>query len=352
MSLTQQQWVEAVMAEDYPLVVHQSWKSSYHAPEGVVSSSVHLHETGVQSASFYIKCPNAEVFLSYAHYQGLISVDIAAEEQRVIDGLLHDYREEYPTPDLELTESLVPFTFWWVSQHGPESVTRKLSVSPFARIRANYQLPGLAEMMAWREPPEGAGKLILWHGSPGTGKTYALRAIASQWRDWCKADYITDAEQFFANAKYMMNVLLQDADEDEAPSLVTEANAKKWRLLVFEDAGELLDPDAKEKVGQALSRLLNTTEGLIGQGLKILILITTNEKISNLHPAVTRPGRCLAEIGFRALTVAEARQWLDDTGHADVPTPKKALTLGELYSLTGTQKLSDIEEKVLLGLGR
>ena len=32
---------------------------------------------------------------------------------------------------------------------------------------------------------EHGGRLILWHGEPGTGKTHALRALAWEWRKWC-----------------------------------------------------------------------------------------------------------------------------------------------------------------------
>ena len=42
--------------------------------------------------------------------------------------------------------------------------------------------------------------------------------------------------------------------------------SEAWRLLVLEDTGELLTPDAKTVIGQGLSRFLNVVDGLIGQG--------------------------------------------------------------------------------------
>ena len=48
--------------------------------------------------------------------------------------------------------------------------------------------------------------------------------------------------------------------------------------------------DAKERTGQALSRFLNVVDGLIGQGLRLLVLVTSNEELGKLHPAVSRPG--------------------------------------------------------------
>ncbi len=95
---------------------------------------------------------------------------------------------------------------------------------------------------------------------------------------------------------------------------------------MVEDADELLRADAKRETGQALSRLLNLGDGLIGQGLAVLVLITTNEPLGRLHPAVVRPGRCLAEVEFRPLSAAEAGAWLAGPESASSPA-----TIAELY---------------------
>jgi hypothetical protein len=84
--------------------------------------------------------------------------------------------------------------------------------------------------------------------------------------------------------------------------------------------------------GQALSRLLNVADGLIGQGMRTLLLITTNEPVKHLHPAALRPGRCLADIEFTALSPVEANRWLAARGRrerVDRPT-----TLAELFGRT------------------
>ena len=44
---------------------------------------------------------------------------------------------------------------------------------------------------------------------------------------------------------------------------------RAWRLLVLEDAGELMAASARAEVGQGLSRLLNLTDGLLGQGVPL-----------------------------------------------------------------------------------
>ena len=41
--------------------------------------------------------------------------------------------------------------------------------------------------------PAAGGRLVLWHGPPGTGKTTAIRALVRAWAEWCRALFIVDA---------------------------------------------------------------------------------------------------------------------------------------------------------------
>ena len=69
------------------------------------------------------------------------------------------------------------------------------------------------------------------------------------------------------------------------------------------------------------------TDGLLGQGRQVLVAITTNENLYRLHPAVVRPGRCLAQIEVGPLSAAEATAWL---GRPDEMAA--TATLAELYA--------------------
>lgn len=127
----------------------------------------------------------------------------------------------------------------------------------------------------------------------------------------------------------MMHVLLE-GDGDLADD--GDTAEKRWRLLVLEDAGELLSRDAKVRQGQGLSRLLNMSEGLIGQGLRVLTLISTNEPIELLNEAVSRPGRTAAEVEFAAMSVEESTAWLARHDPRQ-RTASRGMTLAELYAL-------------------
>ena len=119
-----------------------------------------------------------------------------------------------------------------------------------------------------------------------------------------------------ADPRYLLDVLA----DDSGPA---------WRLVVLEDAGELIVHDAG-RTG-ALPALLNLTDGILGHGSGTIVLVTTDELVEHLHPAVRRRGRCLADLEFGPLSAAEAKAWLARAGSdADVEGP---LTLAELFAL-------------------
>ncbi|HZE05050.1 MAG TPA: AAA family ATPase, partial [Solirubrobacteraceae bacterium] len=263
---------------------------------------------------------------------GRIHAGIAAAEQALVGDIERWLREAFPV--LESTERReVPVRFWTCGATGASSVSRMIDVPAFEDIAANYPRAVRRRLEALVDPefrPSDRGQLILWHGSPGTGKTYAIRALAWEWRGWCELHYMIDPEVFFGQrADYMVDVLLDD--EDSLLSELHQPSHGKWRLLVLEDTGELIAADAKERTGQGLSRLLNLVDGMVGQGLRVLVLVTTNEPLRRLHPAVARPGRCAARIEFEPFSADEARTWLAAQGTARACS--RMATLADLFAI-------------------
>jgi hypothetical protein len=138
---------------------------------------------------------------------------------------------------------------------------------------------------------------------------------------------VLDPEEFFAGPDYLMHVVTAEDQWWERGT----SSPDRWKVLVVEDADELIRADARRSAGASLGRLLNLTDGILGHGMRVLLLLTSNEPVHGLHPAVVRPGRCLADVQFTLFTRTQAAEWLAGAGKP----PSRDCTLAELYRLRG-----------------
>jgi hypothetical protein len=253
---------------------------------------------------------------------------VTADRAEVADGVFAAVCRAVPPARAD--DEKARLTMWTVGTGGsPNRHRRWVDTPTWESIADNYPgevraaLTRLADLPA---PPEHGGRLLLWYGEPGTGKTTAIRSLGHEWRDWADIHFILDPEAFFGSPEYLMHVV---ADEDLWDP--TAVSTGRWKVLVVEDADELIRADARVDAGGAMSRLLNLTDGILGHGLRVLLLITTNEAMRGLHPAVVRPGRCLADVQFRPFRRGEAEAWLGGVA----PVPAGEVTLAELYRSRG-----------------
>lgn len=256
--------------------------------------------------------------------------------RRVFDSL-----KPYSKSIIPDTQNSTKVKFWSMGGYGPKYDSKFLELPSWEDIHQNYaeESIGAIDQLMGLDPNHigDGGKIILLHGSPGTGKTTLIRALIREWKNWCDVEYIIDPEVILNSSSYLSQVVLgyNDGDDDldfisdrfgiplDMDATIDKNPKSKFRLLIFEDTEELISSDEKGSVSPSVSRLLNIGDGLLGQGLRILILITTNVKLEKLHSALTRPGRTLANIHVPKLPAPEATVWLG--------SDHKEATLAELY---------------------
>ncbi len=154
--------------------------------------------------------------------------------------------------------------------------------------------------------------LVLFHGNPGTGKTsylkYLLHAIRKKKLIYLPPDLIESL-----SAPNFISFLLSQASNS---------------ILLIEDAENVLKQ--REAGGnQAVSNILNISDGILGDVLRLQIVCTFNSRLEDVDQALLRPGRLIAEYRFEKLTVAKSKALMQKLHNADTD---KAMTLADIFN--------------------
>ena len=166
--------------------------------------------------------------------------------------------------------------------------------------------------------------LVLFHGEPGTGKTYYIRHLL---------------RKMPANNKIVIYMPPNLVDHLVEPSFMTflsneiasHSSDGNFCVLLIEDAEPLLaQRDSGSRI-QGITNLLNMTDGLLNDMLNLQIVCTFNVHLKQLDKALLRPGRLIARKEFKAMNALDANRLANQLGIKHHFSSKA--TLSEVYSM-------------------
>jgi hypothetical protein len=120
-----------------------------------------------------------------------------------------------------------------------------------------------------------------------------------------------------------------DSNLMKMDSLYMNYISDDYEALVLEDA-DLLLLGRLEKDNDSMSKILNVSEGLIESLNKKMIFTANLGNITDIDPALRRPGRCFDIVEFRDLTLDEANVARRKMGKKEFET-RRNYTVAQIY---------------------
>ncbi|HLX53527.1 MAG TPA: AAA family ATPase [Aquella sp.] len=157
------------------------------------------------------------------------------------------------------------------------------------------------------------GRLIIFNGPAGTGKTSMVKSIGLQWKEWADMIYVSDVDALLGDTEYMQMFITEARD----------ISFGKVNVYILEDVDSFIDKESKLTGGNATARLLNVLDGILGNNLPAIFILTANEEDECIHEAFLRKGRCLEFLSFSPFSPSQARDWLIQRGILEPVLPKK-----------------------------
>jgi hypothetical protein len=318
--------------------------------ESRIEHSVAVKDLLPDDASIERSTRNNRVFAVLAKApNATIAIEVGTNYARVlVTATSNDRAEELSTDIMRNADQAVSDKTSirvWSSRRGGTYDDHLVETPAWSSIEMNYPSAvrnQLASLMNVDPETKAGARLILWSGETGTGKTTAIRSLAREWSSWCSLQYISDVDQLLTQSDYLSEVLDEPARDPIGPTFTTATKPDRtWRLLIAEDSDEFLRSGFDQKTNGPLARLLNLSDGIFAENHRVMLLFTTNENVNRLHPALIRPGRCLANIEFERFSVSEARTWLGGVGKA----PSRPATLAQLLVRRGDIPKSSNDDK-------
>lgn len=167
--------------------------------------------------------------------------------------------------------------------------------------------------------------LMLFHGNPGTGKTSFIKNLIRH----------NEGVKFI----YMPNQMFSQL---EAPSFINFFANHQDSIIVIEDAEALLTE--RKEGNTSISTLLNLTDGMLGEALRIKVICTFNCDISQIDSALKRKGRLKFSYDFKELSLDKTNKLFKKVGHKH--TSEEPMVLTDIINFDDEQYEKEDKPKI------
>ena len=189
---------------------------------------------------------------------------------------------------------------------------------------------------------EDSGLFVL-HGAPGCGKSTYIKKLAEEIPD----------KKFVYIPEFMINLL----NSPETINLFIEHQSS---VLVIEDAEKII-MSREQDASSMVSIILNLSDGILSDILKIPIILTYNTKTENIDDALLRKGRLKFKHEFKLLALSKVVSILKNNGTTDEEIEalkkdgkiKENMSIAEVFFLTENNGVvnNKKEDKPKFGFG-
>lgn len=152
----------------------------------------------------------------------------------------------------------------------------------------------------------------IFHGVPGSGKSTYIKYLINNVKK--KFIYCPSSVTFQLSDPNFIKLMVRQGEKC---------------VLIIEDAEEALVGQGSSR-NSAVTNLLNLSDGIIGDALRIQIITTFNTDFKNIDPAILRKGRLLSLYEFKELEVEKAQSLLTSLGSQEIIT--KPMSLADIYN--------------------
>ena len=189
------------------------------------------------------------------------------------------------------------------------------------------------------------GRVVILDGLPGSGKTYFVRSIVKEIEEALFVLIPSNMISDLGNPSFIQ-VLLETKASRHASGPI---------ILIVEDADRCLASRSADNI-DAISALLNFSDGIMGAMLDLRIICTTNVQLDQIDEAIMRPGRLCAHIHVGKLDYDQANGVYKRLTEAEedlvAEDGKEEFTLAEVYRIVKRGKLvAKKKERKPVGFG-